>query len=515
MRGQPIDTRLFGSRSPARPLTHRTGRRVQFLLIANILLAIWYFSWLLAPERIGNRFLFTILAIAELFNLIQAAGFWWTCAGERVRKVVIPPGEKVDLEVDVFVPVYGEPLEVVEPTITGATRLRGARVRVALLDDGGSPEMEAMAGRLGATYIRRTVHAGAKAGNLNHALRATSAPFVAVFDCDHIPDAEFLRATLGHFADPAIAFVQTPQYYANAVRGGVAAASWAQQALFFGAIARGKDRLDAMFCCGTNVVFRRSALERVGGFPEDSLTEDFELSIRLHARGWKSAYVPEVLAHGLGPEDMAAYISQQHRWARGCLSALPSVVRARLPWRLRLQYLLSAMFFLSGWSILVYMLLPVVRILTGAQPLASATADQFLLHFAPYYLVSLLTVSVAGAGVYTFGAFALTASSFWLHIHATVVTLLRRPGRFVVTPKQGRAGRQPRAVLPALLAIAILVSSAIVGLLRGRSPATLNNIAFVALHVSVLLTGTSAALRRTAGMARDSAVDRNRKRPAA
>jgi cellulose synthase (UDP-forming) len=173
------------------------------------------------------------------------------------------------------------------------------------------------------------------------------------------------------------------------------------------------------------------------------------------------------------------------------------------------------MFFLSGWSILIYMLLPVVRILTGAQPLASASADQFLLHFAPYFAVSLLSVSVAGAGVYTFGAFALTTASFWLHVHATVVTVLRRPGRFVVTPKQGRTGRQPRAVLPALLAIAVLVASAVVGLLRDRSPATLNNVAFVALHVCVLLTGAGAALRRTGGLASSSALGQDRRRPAA
>jgi cellulose synthase (UDP-forming) len=459
---------------------------VRLLLAGNLALAMWYFTWLLTPERVGNRLLYAILVIAELFNLVQAAGFWWTCAGERVRMAPACGRELVD--VDVFVPVYGEPVEVVEPTIAAAVGLQGARVRVSLLDDGGNPDMERMAVRFGAAYIRRT---------------------------DHVPDPRFLTATLGHFTDPAVAFVQTPQYYANAVQGGIAAAAWAQQALFFGAIARGKDRLDAMFCCGTNVVFRRSALEEAGGFPEDSLTEDFELSIRLHERGWKSTYVPDILAHGLGPEDMAAYVSQQHRWARGCLSALPAVLRATLPWRLRLQYLLSAMFFLSGWTILVYMLLPVIRILTGAQPLAGASADQFLLHFAPYFTASLLTVSVAGAGVYTFGAFALTAASFWLHVHATIVTLLRRPGRFVVTPKQGRTGRQPKAVLPALVAISVLLTSAVIGLLRDSSPATLNNVAFVALHVCVLVTGAGAALRRTGGVTSDPAAEMDRRRPAA
>ena len=99
------------------------------------------------------------------------------------------------------------------------------------------------------------------------------------------------------------------------------------------------------------------------------MTEDFELSIDLHSRGWRSVYVPEVLARGLGPEDMASYVSQQQRWARGCLSGVGAALRARLPARLRAQYLLSSLYFLSGWTIAVYMALPVVRMLTGAQPL--------------------------------------------------------------------------------------------------------------------------------------------------
>ena len=198
----------------------------------------------------------------------------------------------------------------------------------------------------------------------------------------------------------------------NAGSAAVSAAAASQQALFFGPIARGKDGLGAMFCCGTNVVFRRSALDSVDGFPERSVTEDFELSIRLHERGWRSAYQPEVLAVGLGPEDMASYVSQQQRWARGCLSALPAVVRSRLPWRVRAQYLLSAGYFLSGWTLLVYMSLPVVRILTGAQPLAATTADQFLLHFAPYYCAALAAVALAGYSTYTFGAFPLAAGAF-------------------------------------------------------------------------------------------------------
>ena len=239
--------------------------------------------------------------------------------------------------------------------------------------------------------------------------------------------------------------MQTPQYYANVASSRVAAASWSQQALFFGPIARGKDAHEAMFCCGTNVVFRRRALEAVGGFPSGSLTEDFAISLELHERGWRSVYVPEVLASGLGPEDLASYVSQQHRWARGCIGMIPRVLRADLPLRRKLQYLLSASYFLSGWTVLVYLSMPVVRILTGAQPVAGAAADSFLAAFGPYFALSLATVASVGAGHYTFAAYSLATSTFWIHVHATYRTL-RAAGRQL--RRDAQAGRRWAAAAP-------------------------------------------------------------------
>jgi cellulose synthase (UDP-forming) len=405
----------------------------------------------------------------------------------------MPRGEPP--EVDVLIPVYDEPVEVVEPTLAAANALRGADVTVWLLDDGARPEMAVLAGRYGAEYLRRRERTGAKAGNLNHALERSDAPFVVVLDCDHVPHADFLERTLGHIEEPDVAFVQTPQYYANAAGSPVCTAAAAQQNLFFGPIARGKDGLGAMMCCGTNVLFRRAALDEVGGFPEASLTEDFLLSIRLQERGWKSAYVSEVVASGLGPEDMASYVSQQQRWARGCLSAIPSVLRSRLPWRARVQYLLSATYFLSGWTLVLYMSLPVIRLLFGIQPLAGITADQFLIHFAPYYCGALAAVALAGSGTYTFGAFALSACSFWIHVQATIGAVFRRAARFVVTPKRGVLRRQPRAVAPALLTVGVLLAASAYGLAQSQGPATLNNVAFAALHSSILLIGAVPALR--------------------
>ena len=498
--------------------------RVRTRLVALVAapLAVLYLGWLLRPERIGHPVLFGMLALAEAFNLWQAVGFWWTAWHDRGARAA--PPSLTGVAVDVLIPVYDEPLVVVAPTVEAAMRLRGGRVRVAVLDDKGRPDLAELAATHGASYLRRGVNTGAKAGNLNAALARTSAPLVLVLDCDHVPDASLVEKTVGHFADPRVALVQTPQHYANArrrdgggepVRSGTAVtdAAWAQQALFFGVIARGKDGMGAMFCCGTNMVLRRKALEAVGGFPEDSLTEDFQLSLRLHEAGWRTVYVSEVLASGLGPEDMASYVSQQHRWARGCVSAIPAVMRASLPWRTKAQYLLSASYFLSGWTVLVYMALPIIRILTGAQPLAQASADQFLVHFAPYFGMALLAVGVAGGGTYTFSAFALGFASFFVHVRALVTTILRRPGRFVVTPKQGRSGVQLRPVVAPLLAIAVLATTALWGLARETTPAMLNNVAFAVLHIGVLAAGVRPALVRAHSV--EAARRRGREEPAA
>ncbi len=465
-----------------------TRRKMLMLVPLNVAFSVWYFEWLLQPGRIGNPVLFSLLLVAEAFNLAQAAGFWWTATRAR-GPVILPPAPATDA-VDILIPVYNEPVEVVEPTVAAASRLASeGPVTVVICDDGDSDEMAALAARYDVGYLRREQHTGAKAGNLNNALAHTSSPLVAVFDCDHVPDRDFLARTARHFARPDVALVQTPQYYANARGNPIAGASWSQQALFFGIIARGKAALDSMFCCGTNVVYRRAALEQVGGIPENSVTEDFELSIRLRERDWHTVYVPEVLASGLGPEDMASYVSQQHRWARGCLSAISTTVRSRLPWRQKLQFVLSSMFFLTGWTYLIYMSLPVVRIIGGEQALAGATADQFLIHFVPYFAASMITVAVAGQGSYSFAAFALMEASFWIHISASLRALLRRKGSFVVTPKVGRSGRQIRPVIPGLIALAVLVGAAVDGLVHSRNPATLNNVAFATLHISVILVG--------------------------
>jgi cellulose synthase (UDP-forming) len=105
-------------------------------------------------------------------------------------------------------------------------------------------------------------------------------------------------------------------------------------------------------------------------------------------------------------------------------------------------------------------------------------------------------VALMGSGAYTFRAFALQSASFWIHVHASLLALLRRPGSFKVTPKRGADARQPLAVLPALVAAAALLSVAVLGLVRHHDPSTMNNVAFACVHLAVLSFGVGPALRR-------------------
>jgi hypothetical protein len=139
----------------------------------------------------------------------------------------------------------------------------------------------------------------------------------------------------------------------------------------------------------------------------------------------------------------------------------------------------------------------VIRILTGAQPVDGAAADSFLAAFGPYFALSLATVASVGAGHYTFAAYSLATSTFWIHVHATYRTLRGRAGSFVVTPKQGTTGRQLGPAAPTLIVIALLAAVSVYGLSQGRDAGTLNNVALAVVHMAILGHGVAAAVAPT------------------
>jgi cellulose synthase (UDP-forming) len=472
----------------------------QWLLIGNLIMAIVYFFVIAFLFPHGNEFLFWLLIAGEIFHTWQALTYLYT-TWRLEHKADFDEG--FSPPVDIFITVAGEPVEIVEETAKAARDMDYPSHRVFILNDGlvakkeNWKEIVDLAKRLGVGCITREVAGGAKAGNINNALRETSAPYVVIFDADHVPHRDFLKKTVGFFTDPRLGFVQTPQYYKNAYENAVALSSWEQQELFFGPICRGKNRLNSVTMCGTNMVVRREALEGVGGMCQESIAEDFVTGLFIHEEGWKSLYVPEVLAEGLAPEDFLSYNKQQFRWARGALDVLfryNLIMRRGLSFMQKVQYLSSVSYFLSGVVVLMNILLPVIFLYTGIIPVRIDTMLLALV-FIPYMFFTVGVLSSTSNGRFSFRALSFSMGSFLIHIKALWSAVTGQKVGFSVTSKKGLEGNYLSLAVPHILYIVLVAIGIPVAFMReGLSPSFINNVAWALFDVGMLLPFVCAAL---------------------
>jgi len=473
------------------------------LLLVNVVLAILYFVSIIFFFQRGNAVLYWLLIAGEVFHVWQLLTLIHAAWDTRLRHAFDPTFEA---PVDVYITVAGEPKAVVQKTLQAAVAMDYPRCHVYILNDGlvakkaNWRDMETLAAMFDPTLvtcITRETPGGAKAGNINHALSMTNAPFIAILDCDHIPARDFLKRTTGYFIDPNVAFVQSPQYYRNHTKTYVANAAWQQQTLFFGPICRGKDRANALFMCGTNMLPRRDALDSVGGMKQESITEDLMTSLYLHAQGWRSVYVPRILAKGLAPEDLASYWLQQFRWARGSLEVLlkhnPLFLRG-LTWQQRVQYLASVTYYLNGLVVLADAILPLLYFYFGLIPISSATMAIALI-FVPYIYVTLYALQLVSNFAFSFRAIAFSIASWPIYLLALVVTVLRIPTSFKVTSKEGLdANYLQLAAIHILYILAIFVGIGYAAHRDGVSSALITNASWGLLYVVMFLPFVRAAL---------------------
>jgi cellulose synthase (UDP-forming) len=350
--------------------------------------------------------------------------------------------------VDVLIATYNEPIEILEKTITGALCLDYPNFRVWVLDDGRRSWLKALCEIKGVGYLTRPDNTHAKAGNINHALTKTKADFFAIFDADFIPQRLFLMRTIGFFADPKIAVVQVPHAFYNhdpmqaslALRKSLPD----DQRFFFEAIMPSRDGWDAAFCCGSNSVTRRSALEEIGdALPTQSITEDVLLTLVLLRKGYVTRYLCEHLAYGLAPEGLDAFFVQRRRWARGAIQILYLTAG---PLGRNLSIMQRLLFLPTHWvsqssMFLVCIFAPLVFLWTGILPLVNVTSEAAL-----YYIVPMILAAVGGTWVYAprqYFPFAVqvigTFQSFKI-LPTLLATVVRPFGHaFKVTPKGAEA----------------------------------------------------------------------------
>lgn len=302
--------------------------------------------------------------------------------------------------VDILIPTYNEPDFILKRTVIGCQALDYPHKQVYLLDDTRRPEIKQLAQQLGCHYLTRSDNSHAKAGNLNHALTKTSGELIVVFDADFIPTTNFLTRTVGFFQNKKIALVQTPQSFYNsdpiARNLGLENILTAEEEVFYRQVQPIKDGVGSVVCAGTSFVVRRSALEEVGYFVTESLSEDYFTGIRLAARGYELIYLDEKLSAGLAAESISAHINQRLRWIRGTLQAFfidsnPLTIPGLSLWQ-RLGHLEGLLHWFASIPRAFFLLVPLIYIFFDIKPIRVDFLDVVYI-ILPYYTVWLSVFS--------------------------------------------------------------------------------------------------------------------------
>ncbi len=383
--------------------------------------------------------------------------------------------------VDILIATLNEERSILERTIIGALAQDYGNFRVHVLDDGRREWLRALCARRGAGYITRADNAHAKSGNINHALhvlteRGDPGEFVAILDADFVAQPDFLKRALALFHDPQVGCVQTPQHFFNPdplQHGFKSAQRWPdEQRFFFDVLLASKDAWNVAFCCGTSSISRRRALDEVGGFPVESITEDMLLSLKLKARAWKTVYLNERLSMGLAPEGVGEYITQRRRWCLGFMqiarSAFGPFGSAPLPLIDRLSLMDAFLYWGLSFPFRIFCLAaPVVYGLTGIAVIR-ADATAVLAHYGPSICTAVIVLGWITRGrvlpiITDAGQLIITYDA----MEAALVGLLQPKGhRFSVTPKGGDRSRivvQWRLMLRFAIPLAIVLGTVAYG----------------------------------------------------
>ena len=305
--------------------------------------------------------------------------------------------------VDVLICTYNEEEDILETTIFGALAINYANFRVWVCDDGKREWLRQLCKRHGVHYLTRDDNAHAKAGNINAALKVLATlderpDFVAILDADFVPMSDFLTRTLALTREPDIGIVQTPQHFFNPdpVQSNLALSRvWPdEQRFFFDTVMASKDAWGVAFCCGTSSIIRFSALESIGGFPTDSVTEDYLLSLRLREKGFATVYLNEVLSLGLAPEGLKEYYGQRSRWCLGavqicCGPSGPLNFSNKLPLVDRISLIDTFLFWSASHAMRLFaFVVPALFLLFGVKAVSANIADA-ISYVAPFIIAQI------------------------------------------------------------------------------------------------------------------------------
>jgi len=438
-------------------------------MILSVVFSVRYLGWRFGYTLNFDALWFSLpLVLAEFHGFLETTLYFFMVWNLTKRKSPPPLQNKT---VDVFVPTYNEPLDILRMTLIGCRDLKYPHTTY-VLDDGNRPEVKALAEEFGCGYLTRCDRSHAKAGNLNNALKYSKGEFILTLDADHVPLPTLIDETIGFFANGKVALVQMPQDFYNLdsfqhATNWKKRYSWHEQELFYSVIQPGKDYWNAAFYCGSTTMIRRKALEEIGGFAVETITEDIHTALRLQAKGWHSVYYNKTMARGLAPNTLHGFAIQRLRWGAGAMQVWkidnPLTMKG-LTIPQRLCYFASMYTYFDGFQKLIYLLTPVVILTTGILPIITDLIT-FIKYFVPYFFISVYGMSLTMGGFRGMVKVEQYNQIKLVNQIKAVIKGLFGKVKYAVTPKGGEIRRNIREVA---VQIVIAIASCI-AVLKGVS----------------------------------------------
>ena len=428
-----------------------------------------------------------ILLAVEILGFCETLIHYRSMAGMREHPLPLIDASEYP-EVDIFIATYNESVSLLRRTVNGCIHLKypdPKKVHIWICDDNRRKAMRELAAEMGVGYFDRPDNSGAKAGNLNHAMSLTHAPYIVTLDADMIPRSEFLMKTIPYFVDAEkrnavlpeekqahLGLLQTPQsfYDPDVFQHALYAERRApnEQDFFYRTIEPARTTTNSVIYGGSNTVLSRKALNAVGGFYTGSITEDFATGLLIESAGFISLAISEPLASGRTPNTFGEHIQQRTRWARGVIvtaKKLRLLTRKGLDLPQRLSYLGSAVYWYSPIKNYIYLLSPLVFAVLSV-PVFRCTWLELIVYWLPMFIlqevclraVSHNAISTKWSGIYE------TCVMPFLFMPVIRETLGMTMSTFKVTDKDssGRRNRDFRMAMP----FVILIALSVIGIVR-------------------------------------------------
>ena len=421
----------------------------KMLIIMSSVITITYIVWRFTTVPTNSVLSFILGAILLISELIGVSQFFifeylFTKNYKLKRKTLANFDEDKIPAVDVLICTYNEPLKLVEKTMLAALEMNYVRgkLKVYVCDDGKRDNLKELCNKYGVGYITREGNEGAKAGNINNALKFIKGDLFAVLDADMIPKKNFLERTVGYFSEKEVAFVQAPQVYYNQdmYQYNLKKKVPNEQDFFMRDIQSARASINAVLHIGTNAVFRKQYVHEIGGYPTTSITEDMAVGMLLQDKGYKTIFVNEELVYGLSVTTFEDLVKQRDRWCRGNLQVMRGfnpLVRKGFTLSQKIAYVDGVIYWFSSLQKMVYMIAPMIYLIFGVLIL-NTTLINLLEMFIPFFLGQILVFAALSPRTRSLKWSHIYEVSMAPHISLSVLReLFKFKIGFNVTPKDG------------------------------------------------------------------------------